>query len=55
MLSSHSINIASLNVARQYVGSPALSVIRCDTRIPARAVEEIKMLEGISGVSTVSF
>jgi predicted regulator of amino acid metabolism with ACT domain len=55
VLSSHSINIASLNVARQYVGSPALSVIRCDSRIPARAVEEIKMLEGISGVSTVSF
>jgi L-serine dehydratase len=55
VLSEHNVNIASLNVARQSVGSPALSIIRCDSRIPARAVEEIKRLEGISRVNTASF
>ena len=55
VLSDYQVNIASLNVARQHVGSPALSIVRCDSRIPAKAVEEIKVLEGITRVSTASF
>ena len=55
VLSEHNVNIASLNVARQFPGSPALSIIRCDSRIPARAVAEITQLEGITRVSTASF
>jgi len=57
VLSDYHVNIASLNVARQYAGggSPALSVLLCDSRIPSRAVEEITSLEGVSGVSVASF
>ena len=57
VLSHHNVNIASLNVARQFTGggSPALSVLLCDSRIPSKAVEEIRKLEGVSGVSVASF
>jgi L-serine dehydratase len=55
VLSEHNVNIASLNVARQFVGSPALSIIRCDTRIPQKAIEGIRGLEGIFGVQQASF
>ena len=48
VLAEHNINVASLAVARQYQGggSPALSVMLCDSRIPTDAVNQINGLDG---------
>ena len=48
VLAEHNINVASLAVARQYQGggSPALSVMLCDSRIPTDAVKQINGLDG---------
>lgn len=54
-LADNNINIASLAVARQYPGSPALSVIISDQRVPADVKAKIELLDGVSGVSTASF
>jgi hypothetical protein len=56
-LQSNNINIASLAVARQYEGggSPALSVLVCDQRVPATAIKELQLLVGISNVRNASF
>jgi hypothetical protein len=55
VLSEHNINIASLLVARQHAGSPALSVVIADARIPAEVAHRIAALDGISSVRTASF
>ena len=57
VLAEHNINVASLAVARQYGGggSPALSVMMCDARIPAVAIKEMSQLDGISNVRNASF
>ena len=56
-LAEHNVNIASFNVARQYAGggSPAFSILNCDTPIPARCVDDIKSIQGVSGVTMASF
>lgn len=55
LLADNNINIASLSVARQYPGSPALSVIISDQRVPAEVKAKVEALDGISNVRTVSF
>lgn len=55
VLADNNINIASLAIARQYPGSPALSVILSDQRVPAEVKAKIEALDGISGVLTASF
>jgi hypothetical protein len=57
VLADHNINIASLKVARQFGGggSPALSVLVCDQRIPSDVATRIAALDGISNVRTASF
>lgn len=57
VLAQANINIASLKVARQYTGggSPALSVIMCDQRIPTDAVAKLASLDGVSNVRAASF
>jgi D-3-phosphoglycerate dehydrogenase len=55
VLADNNINIASLAIARQYIGSPALSVIITDQRVPSEVKAKIADLDGISNVSTASF
>jgi len=55
VLADHNINIASLAVARQYPGAPALSVIMSDQRVSAEVRAKIEALDGISSVRTASF
>jgi hypothetical protein len=57
VLAGHNINIASLAVARQFEGggSPALSVMVCDARIPSGAIKEMQALTGITNVRNASF
>lgn len=57
VLADNHINIASLKVARQFGGggSPALSVLVCDNRIPTDVAARLASLEGISNVRTASF
>lgn len=55
VLSDANINIASFLVARQHPGSPALSVVVCDGRIPSSVATKIAALDGISNVRTASF
>ena len=55
ILSDANINIASFLVARQHPGSPALSVVVCDGRIPSSVAGRISTLDGIFNVRTASF
>lgn len=55
ILSDANINIASFLVARQHPGSPALSVVVCDGRIPSSVAAKIGAVDGIFGVRTASF
>ena len=57
ILSEFNINISSIGVARQFAGggSPALSVVLCDSRLPADALRQLRALEGISNVRSASF
>jgi len=55
VLSDHNVNIASLAIARQFPGSPALTLLICDHRIPAEVVGKIAALDGITNVRAVSF
>jgi hypothetical protein len=54
VLAEHNINVASLAVARQFEGggSPALSVMLCDSRIPTDAVNQINALKGASRLAS---
>lgn len=51
------VNIATLNVARQFGGggSPALSLLMCDQRIPGEVASRIASIDGITGVRTATF
>lgn len=55
ILSESNINIASLLVARQHAGAPALSIVIADARIPTDVANRIAALDGISSVRTASF
>ena len=55
VLSEYNINIGSLLVARQHAGSPALSIVVADARIPAEVAHRIAALDGITSVRTASF
>ena len=54
VLSEHNINISRLAVARQHAGSPALSVVVTDARIPSEVAARIAALDGITSVRTAS-
>ena len=55
VLTDYNVNIASLGVARQQPGSPALSVIQTDQRVTKEAVGRLAALDGITNVRSVSF
>jgi D-3-phosphoglycerate dehydrogenase len=55
VLADHNINIASLAIVRQYPGSPALSVVISDQRVPGEVKAKIEALDGISNVRAASF
>lgn len=55
VLADNNINIASLAIARQYPGAPALSVIISDQRVPSEVKSKIEVLDGISNVRTINF
>jgi hypothetical protein len=55
VLSDANLNIASFLVARQHPGSPALSLVVCDSRIPSSVASKIASLDGILNVRTASF
>lgn len=55
LLAEYNINIAAISVARQYPGSPALSVVIVDTRVPSVVKEKLDALDGIMNVRVASF
>jgi len=55
VLADNNVNIASLAIARQFVGSPALTVIVADQRITSDVQSRIAELDGITNVRSVSF
>jgi hypothetical protein len=57
VLSGFNVNIASLAVARQFGGggSPALTIMVCDQKLPSAAVKKLAAIPGIFGVSVASF
>lgn len=55
ILANNSVNIASMGVARQHPGSPALSLLLVDQRIPKALSQRIEALPGITHVRVASF
>lgn len=57
ILAAANINVSRIGVARQFAGggSPALSVLICDTRVPADALRALRALDGISNVRCCSW
>ena len=54
-VTDNNINVATLNIVRQYPGSPALTIVISDQRVPAEVKARIVALDGISNVRTATF
>ena len=54
VLARYHVNIANVSLGRSGAGGNALTVMNVDSDIPARAVQELVGIEGVSGVRVVA-